>query len=695
MATIMSHNLPLIPLPLKASLAKAGLMMPGGGPSGGLLGGGGLSLEPRSPLTSGSPPESGSPEVAGPGTRESGKLELELDEADRMSCCSDDSELSVGQEVPDDLRAPATAEDMSNDSSRYSKDVPELDFVRLQQHQQQHQHQHQQQQQAMLRPSPTRLHEEFLRNSQLYAEELMRQQMQIVAAARGLTMAAGSPGSSKSPLETTAARSPLPGGFRPTTTTMATSRSDLRNEIYRHETGSPGGEASSSSSFRGIHSHLSAISAITQNLNSDLSKLTSPTAFAGSMRTSRESSQSPPVHPFQHHYQPHHHHHHPFHQQPHPHQLALAALNNNIANALHDQSLKFSIDNILKADFGRRITDPLLLKRSGPKAPGTGPSGGRKAHDKTPSAIDLSGAQEQQQQSLAPLVSGVGTVGSISNGSTVSKSSSSFCPRSSSSRASSGSVSSVGSVGSEDVSPMSPLSSTGSMKGDGAGGGGAAASTSGSSGGGGGSGSATGSSSSGGGSGSGGPMVWPAWVYCTRYSDRPSSGRSPRTRKPKKSPAEKSSASQASSSSSAAAATAAAAALADDKRPRTAFSGPQLARLKHEFAENRYLTERRRQQLSAELGLNEAQIKIWFQNKRAKIKKSSGHKNPLALQLMAQGLYNHSTVPLTREEEELQEMQAAAAAAAESRTGSAGPAAAAAAVAAAAAAAAAASAANA
>lgn len=96
---------------------------------------------------------------------------------------------------------------------------------------------------------------------------------------------------------------------------------------------------------------------------------------------------------------------------------------------------------------------------------------------------------------------------------------------------------------------------------------------------------------------------------------------------------------------------------AEEKRPRTAFSGAQLARLKHEFAENRYLTERRRQQLSAELGLNEAQIKIWFQNKRAKIKKASGQKNPLALQLMAQGLYNHSTVPLTREEEELQELQ--------------------------------------
>ncbi|KAG8443568.1 hypothetical protein GDO86_012103 [Hymenochirus boettgeri] len=114
------------------------------------------------------------------------------------------------------------------------------------------------------------------------------------------------------------------------------------------------------------------------------------------------------------------------------------------------------------------------------------------------------------------------------------------------------------------------------------------------------------------------PMLWPAWVYCTRYSDRPSSG--PRSRKPKKKTVTK-----------------------EDKRPRTAFTADQLQRLKAEFQTNRYLTEQRRQSLAQELNLNESQIKIWFQNKRAKIKKATGSKNSLALHLMAQGLYNHST----------------------------------------------------
>ena len=77
-----------------------------------------------------------------------------------------------------------------------------------------------------------------------------------------------------------------------------------------------------------------------------------------------------------------------------------------------------------------------------------------------------------------------------------------------------------------------------------------------------------------------------------------------------------------------------------------------MARLKNEFTENRYLNEKRRQELANELQLHENQIKIWFQNKRAKIKKTTGQKNPLALQLMAQGLYNHSTMAMDEDEDD-------------------------------------------
>ncbi|KFB45897.1 hypothetical protein ZHAS_00013860 [Anopheles sinensis] len=569
MATIMSHNLPLIPLPLKAgaALAKAGLMMPGAALLGSLADGG---------LRKGTPPDLEQRGPAGDGISPKTNVGGEEDdghESDRMSCCSDDSELSVGQEVPDDLRASSRTlvpsatlvsplvEEMSNDSSRYSKDTPsELDFMqRLQQPAGST---------VMLRPSPTRLHEEFLRSSQLYAEELMRQQMQIVAAARGLAVSPSKVGVSpdlggsggglaaatRHLQDLQRGRSPPAEaaklGFRP-----ARGIPLALGDLYRQEASSPGdaGGASSGGSFRGIHSHLSAISQITQNLNSDLSKLTSPTTFAGGSRTSRESSQSPPTPPtlgnhlhqlHQHHLQQqqqqqqqHHHHQQQQQAQQHHHQLALAALNNNIAVALNDQSLKFSIDNILKADFGRRITDPLLLKRtskSGHPSPLQQaqqqqhhvPSGaGRKPSSKSPSAIDLSGGVGPDS-GLLPSLAGV----------------KGFCTSASvhsSSRASSGSVSSVGSsVGSSEdvVSPVSPLSSTGSLKGGdappagggasgsgGGGGGGASgsgASGSGASGGGG----ASSSGSSGGSSSSGGPMVWPAWVYCTRYSDRPSSG---------------------------------------------------------------------------------------------------------------------------------------------------------------------------
>ena len=125
-------------------------------------------------------------------------------------------------------------------------------------------------------------------------------------------------------------------------------------------------------------------------------------------------------------------------------------------------------------------------------------------------------------------------------------------------------------------------------------------------------------------------QLWPAWVFCTRYSDRPSSG--PRARKIKKAKGETTS-------------------VADDKRPRTAFSAEQLKRLRNEFTANRYLTEERRKNLCAELGLTENQLKIWFQNKRAKLKKANGDKGDLAKMLETQGLYNHQTIAVDEDDE--------------------------------------------
>merc|ERR1711892_1135884 len=89
----------------------------------------------------------------------------------------------------------------------------------------------------------------------------------------------------------------------------------------------------------------------------------------------------------------------------------------------------------------------------------------------------------------------------------------------------------------------------------------------------------------------------------------------------------------------------------DDKRPRTAFTNEQLNRLRSEFTANRYLTEERRKNLCSELGLSENQLKIWFQNKRAKLKKSTGDKGDLAKMLETQGLYNHQTVSIDEEDE--------------------------------------------
>ena len=61
---------------------------------------------------------------------------------------------------------------------------------------------------------------------------------------------------------------------------------------------------------------------------------------------------------------------------------------------------------------------------------------------------------------------------------------------------------------------------------------------------------------------------------------------------------------------------------AADKPPRKKFSSDQVQKMKDEFTANRYLTEERRRALVVELGLDEIQIKRWFQNKRHELKKA-------------------------------------------------------------------------
>eukprot|EP00794_Sanderia_malayensis_P013789 gene13789-15232_t len=62
------------------------------------------------------------------------------------------------------------------------------------------------------------------------------------------------------------------------------------------------------------------------------------------------------------------------------------------------------------------------------------------------------------------------------------------------------------------------------------------------------------------------------------------------------------------------------------RKPRTVFSELQLMVLNREFTEHKYLNTPQRTKLAERLGLNQTQVKTWFQNRRMKWKKETTEK---------------------------------------------------------------------
>uniref|UniRef100_A0A336LUU9 CSON000547 protein n=1 Tax=Culicoides sonorensis TaxID=179676 RepID=A0A336LUU9_CULSO len=325
------------------------------------------------------------------------------------------------------------SEEMSNDSSRFASQLCSPQPVMN--------HEEPSRIPTILRPSPTRLHEEFIRSSQLYAEELMRQQMSLVAAAQASSF---STTAQLSKLVTARTLLEEKMGFRP-----------MANPLSR-----PLNPMSDSLNFRGIHNHLNAISQITQNLGgASHEKFTSPSPS--------DTSQSPPVM------------HTPIHAN-HAIHAAAMFMNSNFKDMHNQDKVKFSIDNILKADFGRRITEPLMKR--GNKSSSNSVKKMLKQEGMTmkqQNIVNRNNNNNDRSKRQSPPMSPQSSIGDRSEGAPMDLTGTEHERDSN-----------------KSVSP--PPTGTGNT-------------TTGSS----------GSSSDG-----KGPIVWPAWVYCTRYSDRPSSGKS-------------------------------------------------------------------------------------------------------------------------------------------------------------------------
>ncbi|RWS24816.1 homeobox protein DBX1-like isoform X1, partial [Leptotrombidium deliense] len=67
-------------------------------------------------------------------------------------------------------------------------------------------------------------------------------------------------------------------------------------------------------------------------------------------------------------------------------------------------------------------------------------------------------------------------------------------------------------------------------------------------------------------------------------------------------------------------------------RKRTVFSRSQRRELEDTFQRQRYISKSERIQLAEKIGLNDAQVKIWFINRRTKWRNDKSYKKDEKLQ---------------------------------------------------------------